>query len=53
MHERKSDRISLNNKILYAKQLSLTNGAFFSMRASINSSMYPGTEGQKMVPKEI
>jgi hypothetical protein len=31
----------------------LTNGAFFSIRASINSSTYSGTPGQKIVPKEI
>jgi hypothetical protein len=45
MHERKSDRIGLNQKILYGKKLSLTNGAFFSMRASINSSTYSEAGG--------
>ena len=47
VHERKYVRIRVNHKILYAKQLSSTNSASFSMRTLINSSTYSRTVGQK------
>jgi hypothetical protein len=43
---------SWNYKLLCESSSQRTNGAFFAIRASINSSTYSGTDGQWTDPKE-
>ena len=52
-HKKESDSVaSINHNFLYETSCQRTNGAFLSIRASINSSTYSGTDGQWKEPKE-
>jgi hypothetical protein len=50
-----SDSVASSNHKLYCVRSSSqrTNGAFFAIRVSTNSSTYSGTDGQWKEPKEI